>query len=70
MRAIAYFYLVRVWGDVPFTLEPYESVQQDLFLPKTDKAVILDQIVDDPLFASEFCAASYGGERDRASDGA
>src|SRR5690606_11394458 len=34
LRAIAYFYLVRVWGDVPFTLEPYESVQQDLFLPK------------------------------------
>lgn len=65
LRAIAYFYLVRVWGDVPFSLEPYESVQQDLFLPKTDKAVILDQIVDDLLFASEFCAASYGGERDR-----
>lgn len=65
LRAIAYFYLVRVWGDVPFTLEPYESVQQDLFLPTTDKEVILDQIVDDLLYASEFCAPSYGGERDR-----
>ncbi len=65
LRAVAYFYLVRVWGDVPFTLEPYESVEQDLFLPKTDKEVILDQIVDDLLFASQFCAASYGGERDR-----
>lgn len=65
LRAIAYFYLVRVWGDVPFTLEPYESVQQDLFLSKTDKEVILNQIVDDLLYASEFCAPSYGGERDR-----
>lgn len=65
LRAIAYFYLVRVWGDVPFTLEPYESVQQDLFLNTTDKEVILDQIVDDLLYASEFCAANYGGERDR-----
>lgn len=65
LRAIAYFYLVRVWGDVPFTLEPYESIEQDLFLPKTDKEVILDQIVDDLLYASEFCASSYGGERDR-----
>lgn len=65
LRAIAYFYLVRVWGDVPFTLEPFESVQQDLFLDKTDQAIILDQIVDDLLYASEFCSPSYGGERDR-----
>ncbi|PRD55941.1 RagB/SusD family nutrient uptake outer membrane protein [Sphingobacterium gobiense] len=65
LRAIAYFYLVRVWGDVPFTLEPYESIQQDLFLSKTDKETILNQIVDDLLYASEFCAPSYGGERDR-----
>jgi len=65
LRAIAYFYLVRVWGDVPFTLEPYESVQQDLFLSTTDKETILNQIVDDLLYASEFCAPSYGGERDR-----
>lgn len=65
LRAIAYFYLIRVWGDVPFTLEPYESVQQDLFVSKTDKETILNQIVDDLLYASEFCAPSYGGERDR-----
>ncbi len=65
LRAVAYFYLVRVWGDVPFTLEPYESVKQDLFLLKTDKEIILNQIVDDLLYASEFCAPSYGGERDR-----
>lgn len=65
LRAIAYFYLIRVWGDVPFTLEPYESVQQDLFVSKTDKETILNQIVDDLSYASEFCAPSYGGERDR-----
>ena len=65
LRAIAYFYLVRVWGDVPLTLEPYESGEQDLFLPATDKEIILDQIVDDLLYASQFCAPSYGGERDR-----
>ena len=65
LRAIAYFYLIRVWGDVPFTLEPYESVQQDLFVSKTDKETILNQIVDDLSYASEFCAPSYGAERDR-----
>lgn len=65
LRAIAYFYLVRVWGDVPLTLEPFESADQDLFQSVTDKEVILDQIVDDLLYASEFCAPNYGGERDR-----
>ncbi|MBD1421699.1 RagB/SusD family nutrient uptake outer membrane protein [Sphingobacterium chuzhouense] len=65
LRAIAYFYLVRVWGDVPFTLEPYESIQQDLFLSKTDKETILNQIVEDLSYASEFCSPNYGGERDR-----
>jgi len=65
LRAIAYFYLVRVWGDVPFTLEPYESGRQELFLPVTNRETILDQIVDDLLYASQFCAPSYGGERDR-----
>src|SRR5690606_19727764 len=65
LRAIAYFYLVRVWGDVPFTLEPFESAEQDVFFSVTDKDVILDQIVDDLLYASAFCAPSYGGERDR-----
>lgn len=65
LRAIAYFHLVRVWGNVPLTLEPFESADQDLFQSVTDKEVILDQIVDDLLYASEFCAPSYGGERDR-----
>lgn len=65
LRAIAYFYLVRVWGDVPLTLEPYESIQQNIFLSKTDKEVVLDQVVEDLLYASEYCAPSYGGERDR-----
>jgi len=65
LRAIAYFYLVRVWGDVPYTLEPYESVDQDLFSIRTDKEIILKQIVDDLLYASEYCSPGYGGERDR-----
>lgn len=65
LRAIAYFYLVRVWGDVPLTLEPYESIQQNIFLSKTDQNVVLDQVVEDLLYAAEYCAPSYGGERDR-----
>ncbi len=33
LRAMAYFYLVRTFDNVPLILEPYESLKQD-FLPK------------------------------------
>ncbi|AWW28873.1 RagB/SusD family nutrient uptake outer membrane protein [Echinicola strongylocentroti] len=65
LRALSYFYAVRIWGDVPLILEPYESVQQDLFNTRTDAETILDQIEEDLLFAAEHCRASFGGERDR-----
>ncbi|MAZ29583.1 MAG: RagB/SusD family nutrient uptake outer membrane protein [Cytophagaceae bacterium] len=65
LRALSYFYAVRLWGDVPFILEPYESIDQDLFLERTDKETVLDQIVADLVFAAENCRESYGGERDR-----
>lgn len=65
LRALAYFYAVRVWGDVPLITEPYESVQQDFFVRKTDKEAVLDQIEADLIFASENCRVNFGGERDR-----
>ncbi|MDO6518574.1 RagB/SusD family nutrient uptake outer membrane protein [Zobellia uliginosa] len=65
LRALSYFYAVRVWGDVPMILEPYESSEQGFFVEKTDKEVILDQIEADLLFAAENCRESFGGERDR-----
>ena len=36
LRALAYFYGVKVWGDVPLILEPYESIKQDVFVARTD----------------------------------
>lgn len=65
LRALAYFYAVRIWGDVPLILEPYESVDQELFVNVTDRETILDKIEEDLVFASANCAASYGGERNR-----
>ncbi|SIS47795.1 Starch-binding associating with outer membrane [Zobellia uliginosa] len=65
LRALSYFYAVRVWGDVPMILEPYESSEQGFFVEKTNKEVILDQIEADLLFAAENCRESFGGERDR-----
>jgi len=65
LRALAYFYAVRVWGDVPLIIEPYESVEQDIFVKRTDKELVLDQIEEDFLFAAENCTESYGGDADR-----
>lgn len=52
-------------GDVPLILEPYESVEQELFVAKTDKEVILDQVIEDLNYARQNCRESFGGERDR-----
>lgn len=65
LRALSYFYAVRVWGDVPLITEPFESAEQGLFLERTDKELVLDQIVADLQFAAENCNTNFGGERDR-----
>ncbi|WP_028376182.1 RagB/SusD family nutrient uptake outer membrane protein [Leeuwenhoekiella sp. MAR_2009_132] len=65
LRALSYFYAVRIWGDVPLITEPYESVEQELFVERTDKELVLDQIVEDLKFAAENCNTNFGGERDR-----
>jgi len=65
LRAIAYFYAVRVWGDVPLIMEPFESVQQDIFSTRTNQEAVLDMIEEDLLYASTYCADSYTGARNR-----
>ncbi|MDR7132380.1 hypothetical protein J2X69_004747 [Algoriphagus sp. 4150] len=45
-RAMNYYYLVRMFGDVPLITEPYESLE-NLFLERTPAAQIYELIVDD-----------------------
>jgi len=47
LRGLSYFYLVRIFKDVPFTLEPNESDDADYYLEKTDGDQILEEIVAD-----------------------
>lgn len=65
LRALSYFYCVRVWGDVPLITEPYESTDQDIFTTRTDKETVLNQVEEDLLYAVENCTESFGGEADR-----
>lgn len=44
LRSLAYFYMVRVWKDVPFILTAYDSDSQDFFIPKTSGDIILDSL--------------------------
>lgn len=45
LRAMCYFYLVRVWGDAPIWLEPYEDVQQPAASAREPKDKILNEVI-------------------------
>jgi hypothetical protein len=47
LRAFNYFYMCRVWGDVPMTLETYEDAAQAPHLPRTPQNEVLDQCILD-----------------------
>jgi hypothetical protein len=47
LRSLAYFYLVRIFRDVPFILTPYDTDEQDFFPPKTESSVIINEIKRD-----------------------
>ncbi len=65
LRALAYFYLVRVWGDVPLITEPYNSIAQDIFVKKDDKEQVLDLIEEDLKYAAQNCVVKFGNTNDR-----
>lgn len=47
IRSLSYFYLVRIFKDVPLVLEPSESDNVDFYLPKTDGDEILRKVLVD-----------------------
>lgn len=51
IRSLAYFYLVRLWKDVPLVEEASISDTSDIFLPKSTEYEVLDFIVEDLLVA-------------------
>ncbi len=53
MRALGYFYAVRVWGDVPLYTEPNEKYSEDIYKERTDKDYILRNVVLEDLKIAE-----------------
>lgn len=54
LRAFFYFDLIKYWGDVPARFEPIQA--NDVWVPKSDRAVIYDQIIADLIIADEYGA--------------
>lgn len=65
LRALAYFNLARVWGDVPLIVEPYLSIEQDIFVTKTEEGTILDFVEEDLKFAAANCVDKFNNDRNR-----
>ena len=53
IRSLSYFYLVRLWKDVPLVIEPSLSDTTNLYLPKSPENVVLDQVIKDLLIAKD-----------------
>lgn len=45
LRAMSYFYIVRVWGDAPIWLEPYEDVQKPAERAREPKEKIIKEVI-------------------------
>ncbi len=52
LRALAYFELVRNWGDVPYKREPTKEDLSNASVPATDRDLIMEGIIDDLLLVS------------------
>ena len=52
LRALHYYELIRNWGDVPFKLTPSKA-GENFELPKTDRDIIYEYIINDLLLAQE-----------------
>ena len=53
IRSISYFYLVRLWKDVPLVLEPSISDTSNLYIGKSTEKEILHQIIGDLEYAKD-----------------
>jgi len=59
IRSLAYFYLVRIYNEVPLVLEPSETDNSDFYIPKSTESEVLNKVVIDLKQYREF--APSGG---------
>lgn len=69
LRAWAYFYAVRLWGDVPLILKPQSFASEDFYPTRTAQETVYNQIVDD-LIAAEGAGLAWTDATGRVSQSA
>jgi len=72
LRALSYFYMTRVWGDLPLQLTATTSADQAKLIGRTEAATILKQVISDAQKASSLLTfeSATANQRRRASKGA
>lgn len=67
IRAMVYYDLIKNYGDVPMKMEAAKSDGSNIYVPKTDRDVIMDQLLKDLQQAAELLPwagqAGYTSER-------
>ncbi len=67
MRALCYFYAIRVWGDVPVYLEPTEDYNKIIYSERIDYKTVLKDVVLPDLLMAETLIDPTNRERKRVS---
>lgn len=67
LRALAYFYAIRVWGDVPLFTEPTETYSEEIYKERTDRDYIIENVILPDLKKAENLMANDNYERKRIS---
>ncbi|MBN8857337.1 MAG: RagB/SusD family nutrient uptake outer membrane protein [Sphingobacteriales bacterium] len=70
LRALFYFNLVRIFGDVPLVTKVLNTIEESYATGRTPKSEIYKQIVDDLKDASQHLPVSVTKEEGRATKGA
>ncbi|BDD09642.1 membrane protein [Fulvitalea axinellae] len=58
-RSLAYFYLLRTFGEVPMQLEPTDTDKVNVYLPKSSEAEILAQLEKDLEWAERYAPRGF-----------
>ena len=60
LRALSHFYLVRVWGEVPYVTTDYNNDSQDFLTPQSSQQAVLDSIISELEIAKDLAMNDYG----------
>lgn len=63
IRALCYFYLIRAFRDVPYVEEPFIEDTQDMTIPATSFADVLNSLIADLEEVKEFAVKNYPSDK-------